>query len=149
MKNTSNRYYLNKSRPKHKHEYTKYKERLNMMMCICTKYDPSKNDESFSLFQQIFSNKSTVFKNVKGMFFKLCLLFISKTVSVKHQQKQCWIIYVNQVQFTSQSSTKLQIVISYVSFFFYINKINGSFSIYVILYIYHLFKQTIFLEFYY
>lgn len=45
MKNTSNRYYLNKSRPKHKHEYTKYKERLNMMMCICTKYDPSKNDE--------------------------------------------------------------------------------------------------------
>ena len=51
MKNTSNRYYLNKSRPKHKHEYTKYKERLNMMMCICTKYDPSKNDESFSLFQ--------------------------------------------------------------------------------------------------
>ena len=55
MKNTSNRYYLNKPRPKHKHEYTKYKERLNMMICICTKYDPSKNDERALAFFSRFS----------------------------------------------------------------------------------------------
>ena len=37
MKNRSNRYDINRNRPRHGHKYTKYKMYLSAMMVMCNK----------------------------------------------------------------------------------------------------------------
>ena len=52
MKNRSQRYDINRPRPRHGHKYTKYEMCLSKMMVICIK-------------QQLSNNKSSIHEKVK------------------------------------------------------------------------------------